>query len=409
MQILHLSTYDSNQGAARAAYRLHRSLLSSGEQSLMRVASAQSRDHTVISPRSKPRQALALLRSTASWWLSKPQISANPTTHSVSCLPSSLHNEVNRSDADVVHLHWLQDEFISVESIGRIRKPLVWTLHDTWPFCGSEHYPIDHIDIRFILGYHKYTRHKLDKGFDLDRFTWNRKQRSWESILSRLHIVAPSSWIAELARTSKLFSSVPCHIIPNAVPLTFRPIPKLQARSLLGLCPESPLLLFGSLSSLSDTRKGFDLLSSALRLLPQPLRAMALILGEMEPKNPSLLPIPCRYLGHIHDDITLSLVYSAVDLVVVPSRLDNLPQSVTEAIACGTPVVAFRQGGMPDILTHKVNGWLADCNSPASLATGITWCLSNLPSPIYSPIVETWRPNSVSENHSSLYRKILAT
>ena len=142
MRVVQVSTYDGGQGAARAAFRLHRALRDQGIDSSMRVAHASSGDAWVQAPRSKPRQAMALLRSTASWWLSKPQRSANPVTHSVAALPSGLDRELNAKGADLLHLHWLQDEFLSVEAVGRLRGPVVWTLHDTWPFCGSEHYPL---------------------------------------------------------------------------------------------------------------------------------------------------------------------------------------------------------------------------------------------------------------------------
>ena len=121
MKVLQLSTYDAGQGAARAALRLHQALRHCGVDSSMRVAAASSGDAWVRAPRSKPRQALALLRSTASWWLSKPQRSGNPITHSLAALPSRLDRELNRAGADLIHLHWLQDEFLSVEAIGRLR------------------------------------------------------------------------------------------------------------------------------------------------------------------------------------------------------------------------------------------------------------------------------------------------
>ena len=127
MRVLQVSTYDGGQGAARAAFRLHRALRDQSIDSSMRVAHASSGDAWVKAPRSKPRQALALARSTASWWLSKPQHSRNPVTHSVAALPSRLDWELNESGVDLLHLHWLQDEFLSVEAIGRLRGPLVWT------------------------------------------------------------------------------------------------------------------------------------------------------------------------------------------------------------------------------------------------------------------------------------------
>ena len=119
-------------------------------------------------------------------------------------LPSGLDRELNAKGADLLHLHWLQDEFLSVEAIGRLRGPVVWTLHDTWPFCGSEHYPLDAQDQRFALGYSRGSRSRLDRGLDLDRWTWLRKGKAWRSLLPRLQLIAPSRWMAEQASRSAL-------------------------------------------------------------------------------------------------------------------------------------------------------------------------------------------------------------
>ena len=405
MRVLQVSTYDGGQGAARAAFRLHRALRDQGIDSSMRVAHASSGDAWVKAPRSKPRQALALARSTASWWLSKPQHSRNPVTHSVAALPSRLDWELNESGADLLHLHWLQDEFLSVEAIGRLRGPLVWTLHDTWPFCGSEHYPAD---ARFLEGYGRGNRVHGDRGWDLDRATWLRKRRAWQQLLPRLHLVAPSHWMAQQVQASALFSGVPCSVIPNAVPDLFRPIPRQQARSLLGWAADERVLLFGAMDGSADPRKGFDLLAAALDQLSDCESLVAAVLGQSEPLPKPALSIPVRFLGRFHDDLSLALVYTAADVVVVPSRLDNLPQSATEPLACGTPVVAFRQGGMADLIDHGLNGWLAEPESPQALAQGIRWCLAGAARGTSPERVRAWRSRAVAESHRDLYTQVLA-
>jgi glycosyltransferase involved in cell wall biosynthesis len=410
MRVLQLSTYDGGQGAARAAFRLHRALRDAGVDSTMRVAAASSGDASVEAPRSKPRQALVLLRSTASWWLQKPQRSANPITHSLAALPSGLHRELNRRQADLLHLHWLQDEFLSVEAIGHLRGPVLWTLHDTWPFCGSEHYPAGPSDRRFSEGYVPGNRPAGDRGLDLDRWVWWRKRRAWAQLLPRLQLIAPSRWMAEQAAASALFAGVPCAVIPNALPPVFRPIERARARELLAWPQQQRLILFGAMDGAADPRKGWDLLEAALHRLvaeAEGLPLAAVVLGQAPPPQPPSLPLPLRYAGRLHDDLSLALAYAAADVVVVPSRLDNLPQSATEALACGTPVVAFRQGGLEDLVEHRVSGWLAEPFNPNHLALGIAWCL-NTPGLAPSPArLARWRPAAVAEAHTALYRSVL--
>ena len=410
MKVLQLSTYDSGQGAARAAFRLHRALRALGIDSSMRVACARTGDAWVQAPYSKPRQATALLRSTASWWLSKPQRSANPVTHSVASLPSGLDRELNGKGADLLHLHWLQDEFLSVEAIGRLRGPVVWTLHDTWPFCGSEHYPLDAQDQRFALGYSRGNRSELDRGLDLDRWTWLRKRKAWRSLLPRLQLIAPSRWMAEQAARSALLRGVPCQVLPNAIPQVFRRNEPTQARAALGWPQDKRLILFGAIDP-TDPRKGADLLQTALRrLVPQNSdQLMAVILGQSQPRQPQDWPIPVLYSGRFHDDVSLALAYAAADVVVVPSRMDNLPQSATEAIACGTPVVAFDQGGMADVIAHRQTGWLAQPSDPEGLAQGIRWALQRPQGqPVLSENLDRWGSDAVARAHGALYAEVLS-
>jgi glycosyltransferase involved in cell wall biosynthesis len=157
------------------------------------------------------------------------------------------------------------------------------------------------------------------------------------------------------------------------------------AREVLGLPPEGPLLLFGAfggaVGGAADPRKGFELLAAALGRLqlrhPQATAGLRLaVFGQSAPRQPPALGYPMHFLGRLHDDASLCLAYAAADAFVIPSRQDNLPNTGVEALACGTPVVAFAQGGMADLVDHRHNGWLAPAFDANELAEGLAWVLA---------------------------------
>jgi glycosyltransferase involved in cell wall biosynthesis len=270
-------------------------------------------------------------------------------------------------------MHWIAGEMLSVRDIGRIDKPLVWTLHDMWSFCGAEHYTDDE---RWLHGYRGDNRPIGEAGFDLNRWIWNRKRSSW---ISPMHIVAPSQWLADCARRSVLMRDWPISTVPYFIDTdTWKPVEKAMARDLLGLPQQVPLALFGALGGATDTRKGFDLLKVALELLRGQVDDLELIVfGQAPPRTASPLGFPVHYAGHLHDDLSLRVLYSAADVFVLPSRLDNLPNTGLEAHACGTPVVGFKVGGIPDIVLHEVTGYLAEPYEPDDLAKGILQVVSD--------------------------------
>jgi glycosyltransferase involved in cell wall biosynthesis len=279
---------------------------------------------------------------------------------------------LSSSGADVVHLNWVGGEMLSVEDIGRITQPVVWTLHDMWPFCGAEHYSQDS---RWREGYTSSNRSPEEHGVDLNRWVWRRKRRSWRT----MHLVAPSRWLADCVKESALMRTWPETVIPYALDLDiWRPMERGMAREILGLPQRGRLLLFGALGGGQDSRKGMDLLLEALRHLRGKLEDLQLVIfGERRPREAPVLPFPIHYMGSLHDDVSLRTLYCAADAMAVPSRQDNLPQTAIEAQACGTPVVAFDTGGLSDAVTHHRTGWLARAFETEDLARGISWVMAD--------------------------------
>jgi len=373
MKVTSISTADLSGGAARAAYRIHRALVDGGVDSSLRVNQSTSGDWTVEGPQSKLAKVLAATRATLAARLTKTLKTGNPVIHSPAIVPSRWSKGLNASDADLIHLHWVNGEMLSVADIGKINKPVVWTLHDMWAFCGAEHVTAD---FRWRDGYKSSNRPSYESGFDLNRWTAARKLKHWKR---PMQIVTPSRWLADCAKQSVLMRDWPISVIPNAIDVeAWQPVSKAQARQLLNLPPGIPLLLFGAWGGTNDHHKGFDLLQASLQHLHGEIPGLELLVfGQLPPKKPLDIGFPVNYSGHLHDIVSLRLLYSAADAMVIPSRIDNLPNTGLEAHACGIPVVAFDTCGLPDIVVHKKTGYLAKAFDSEDLAHGLKWTLQS--------------------------------
>ena len=371
LRVVQLNYSDISSGAARAAHRIHHSVRAAGMDSTMMVNLSKLGDWTVEGPRTLLRKAITRLRPLGAIVIHALLRTENPINHSSAILPSSWPKRLNGSDVDVVHFHWVAGEMLSIRDIGRLKKPVVWTLHDMWAFCGAEHYAWDE---RWRQGYRSNNRPRHESGFDINRWTWERKYKHWQR---PMHIVTPSSWLADCVRESALMCGWPVTVVPNPIDTDgWRPLDQPLARALLGLPSDVPLLLFGAMGGGAEYRKGFDLLLDSLAQLRGELKDFHLaVFGQLEPRQPPDLGFPIHYTGHLHDDLSLRALYSAADVLVIPSRQDNLPNTGVEAHACGTPVVAFKTGGLPDIVDHQRTGYLAHAFDNEDLAAGIRWVL----------------------------------
>ncbi len=371
-----LSHSDNGGGASRAAYRLYQALRAAGIDPRMTVRSKQTGDWTVTATSKNYAKAVNFARSRFGGYLMLLQKTPNANMHSTNVLPSNVSKALNASDAGVVNLHWLGGEAMSGEDIGRIRKPVVWTLHDMWAFCGAEHVTDDGLDARWRTGYHRGNRPHPSSGPDIDRFTWNRKRRAWKH---PVHIVTPSRWLADCVRHSALMKGWPVTVIPNVLDTTvFKPLDRQYCRHVLNLPADKRIVLFGAFGGGGSLNKGYDLLLGAMNSpAVSRLDILCVVFGQSEPQAAPGIPFPIKWMGHVGDDPTLALLYGAADVMVIPSRLENLPQSGTEAHACGCPVVAFDCAGLPEVVDHRVTGYLAEAYQTEDLARGIAWVLGD--------------------------------
>lgn len=369
-RVLHLSTYDANGGAGRAAYALHRAMVNHGIPSHMHVARKATNDPTVT----EGDRRRFLLASEADRALWKLQRSPNTNWRSPARFGSLTADQINRSSANIVNLHWVTDGFLSIETIGKIEKPIVWSMYDMWPFTGTEHYVNETPDARWRTGYTTANRPADESGLDLDRWTFTRKQRFWPPQDLPIHMVPASSWLERATTSSALMHGWPVTRIPHIVDLdVFAPMSKEEARARLRLPQRVPMILFLASAGIVDHRKGWDLLEQALpQVAAQHSELHVAIAGPATPDYRAPTGTTITWLGRLDGNDALRLAYCAADVLAVPSREDNLPLTAMEAQSCGRPVVAFNLGGLPDIIEHLATGYVAIPGDTADLTDGLT-------------------------------------
>jgi len=388
-RVLHLSTYNAHGGAARAALAVHTSLKAAGVKSEMRIAKADSLKFKLA--KEADCRIWALQKSNTLTWRSPAKFG------------SITAKEINNSGVDIVHLHWVTDGFLTIETIGKINKPIVWSLCDAWAFSGAEHYATEFSRSRSQQGYQKFNRNPSDTGLDVDRWTWNRKRNNWRR---PMQLLPASSWLTEATRESVLLGAWPITQIPHIVDTNvFTPQPQ-DAKT-------TPILLFLASAGIHDQRKGWDLLEESLNDPALATRVHVIVVGpkptELEQqkiKENSRHQI--TFYGEARGDQELVDLYAQADITVVPSREDNMPITAMESQSCGTPVVAFRIGGLPDIVDPVTSGYLADPEDPHDLAYGIEQVLQrNLRESTRAHALATWSPDVVVPQLLDIYSEAL--
>lgn len=375
MKILIVNRSDLNGGAAKASYRLHKSLLAQDVESQMLVQHKISDDYTVLTEKSRFRKIFNVARSLIEtlplmFYKNRTQTFFSPSWFGF----SNVADKINEINPDIVHLHWINDGMLKVEDLAKIKAPIVWSLHDMWAFTGGCHYneACQAYEERCgnckVLGSHKEK--------DLSRRVYNRKENIFSQI-ENMTIVGLSAWLSNCAKNSSLLKEKKHVNLPNPINTqVFKKMDKERARALWNLPKEKKIVLFGALKSTDDPRKGFQELEEALHKLEDKTIEFV-VFGRSEPKVSQNFGFNTYYIGDLHDEVSLVTLYSAVDVVVVPSLQENLSNVIMESLACGTPVVGFDIGGSSDMIEHKKTGYLSKAFSSDDLANGIEWILNN--------------------------------
>lgn len=376
MRVLHINTNDRDGGAAIAAMRIHKGLRDLGTQSIFLAQRNLSGDADVIFPKGKKNRLKTLISSQFEPLIRKWFNAETIHPWSMGYAPfDAVSPFLSDASFDVIHLHWVNGGFFDIATLKHIKTPMVWLLHDSWAFTGGCHIPFG--CVRYKTGC--YDCPELDERtrIDVARWVFQRKNQCYPK---SMHIVAPSRWMADAAQSSTLFSKYDIRVIPNGVDIQkYRPMNKRMARDILGVSQDCKLILFGAMSATSDWNKGFDLLFEALGRLRDNVNfaVQIVVFGSEKPSVPPDFGMPATYTGRLYDDVSLTLLYNAADVMVVPSRSENFPNVCLESMASGTPVVAFAIGGLLDQIKHKRNGYLARPYDVDDFANGIRWVLED--------------------------------
>jgi len=408
VKVLHLSIGDGGGGAAMGAYRLHRGLLGAGVDSEMLVLRKVTEDPTVhrladrLNRWGRARRRLAERRQ-------QRRLSINPrlegSAHwSLNQFVYPIASAINTFAANIVHLHWVGDNFLPIEQLALIEAPIVWTLRDMWAFSGGCHYAGDCLNYRDACGKCPQLRHpsKRDISWRVNRL----KQRAWSQL--PLTIVTISEWLAERARASSILGDRRIEVIGNPIdPRVFKPLDRAASRYAFNLPQDKRLILFGAIGGASDRRKGFSYLADALKLGIAEGETELVVFGSARAEALDV-GLPARQLGRFHDEVSLGMLYSACDVYVLPTTQEALGKTLMEALACGTPCVAFAGTGPDDMIRHRLDGFLARMKDGADLAAGIEWALAqDWPrADLHARIVARYGVERISERYVKLYESL---
>lgn len=411
MRVLIINTSERVGGAAIAANRLMEALKKQGVKAKMLVRDKQTDRLTVVAVGQRWLQPIRFVWERICIFLANGFSRKSLFLTDIANTGNDITRHPEFVHADVVHLHWTSQGFLSLSDIDRIMhsgKPVVITMHDQWYFTGVCHYSAD--CERYTEECHHcplMAGHLLG---DVARRGFRRKLRIYAD--APLTFVGCSQWMADLARRSPLTRGHRVVSIPNAIDTDlFRPTDQAEARQALALPADKQLLLFGC-QRITDPRKGFTLLVEALQLAVQEQPNLAdriclVVVGGKTEDISSLMPVKVIPISYVSDPLQMVQLYNAVDAYVTPSLQDNLPNTIMEALACGTPCVGFRVGGIPEMIDHQQNGYVATYRDAQDFAEGIVWTLQadrdTLSRQARNKVMVTYSENAVARKYIDVY------
>lgn len=415
MRVLIINTSERTGGAAIAANRLMTALKNSGIKAKMLVRDKQTDQVTVVALRKSWRKVAQFVWERIVIWKANRFHKHNLFAVDIANTGTDITSLPEFQQADVIHLHWINQGMLSLQSIRKILesgKPVVWTLHDMWPVTGICH----HAGLCTQYATQCHTCPLLYKGHkrDLSYRVFRQKQKLYKN--AHITFVACSQWLEGLAKESALTKGHTVTNIPNPINTSlFRPADKTTIREKLHLPTDKKLLLFSSMK-ITDKNKGIDYLVDACKILatqyPEFSRSLGVVVvGKESQQYADLFPFPIYCLDFVRDEKEIAHIYNAADLFVNPSLHENLPNTIMEAMSCGVPCVGFHTGGIPQMIDHLHNGYIAQYKSAEDLANGIHWSLTegdyeSLSEEARRKVLNSYSEQTVAMKYIQIYNQI---
>lgn len=418
MKVLLVNTSEQTGGAAVACRRLLDALNKQGIEAKMLVRDKQTDNPHVIALRKPLYMKLCFLWERFVIWTNNLFSRKNLFTISIANTGADITRLPAFKEADIIHLHWVNQGMLSLKGIRKILasgKPVVWTMHDMWPCTAICHHAKACKCYQTACQSCPYLR--FPSTGDLSHRVFKQKKAVYAQ--GNLHIVAVSRWLSSLAQQSTLLGGKAISTIHNALSLNdFQPMDKKEARKLLQL-PDKHLIAFGA-ARIDDPIKGFDYLCEAIQKLihrgdfKQDDLHLLLFGGIKNTKLLDEIPVSYTYFGHIKDTARLSALYAAADVTVSASLYETFGQTLAEAQACGCLPVSFGNSGQTDIITHKVNGYLAEAYATEGLADGIAWALregkaSVSPTHLRQGVLQRFSSEVIANEYAQLYKQLITS
>ncbi len=422
MKVTLINTSDAGGGAPAACTRLLQALRLQGVDARLLVQHKKTTNNAVTGivkdAISKLKAKLTFLAERIPFLLFHEKDKTVRFAFSTANAGTSIANNALVKDADILHLHWTNSGFLSIGDLKELidtGKPIVWTLHDMWTFTGGCHYSGTCERFKNECGNCPFLRDAGEN--DLSHQGWLRKAAMYADA-KNITFVTCSKWLAGVAGKSSLINKFPITAVPNPIDIeVFSPQDKAAERVKRGINAGAKIVLFGA-ANINDKRKGISYLVEALHLININKNGYdtsdieVVIFGKNKHFDVSALPFRVHQLNIITNDNELAEVYSLADVFVTTSLEDNLPNMVMEAIACGTPVVAFNTGGIPEMVVHGQNGYLAQLASAQGIANGITEILyaadaAKLATNARQKVLHNYTNDKVAKQYVELYRSVL--